>query len=149
MSSPLDRVGGRRALFLIVSPAAAGSDLGVCLPSVFNSLNDPQGGSGVNTGNPRAMILIGPTLATNVLSTSLIGIQLWWVVNFSTRPILFFSSKREHRRKRHVLFSHLSGSSVAIRAEKILAMLVESGFAYCCIWVRHRSLSFFPRLFRN
>lgn len=61
----------------------------------------------------------------------------------------FFSSKREHRRKRHVLFSHLSGSSVAIRAEKILAMLVESGFAYCCIWVRHRSLSFFPRLFRN
>jgi hypothetical protein len=42
------------------------------------------------------------------------------------------------------LFSHLSGNSVAIRSEKILAMLVESGFTYCCIWVRHRSLSFFP-----
>jgi len=35
-----------------------------------------------------------------------------------------------------VLISHLSRNSVAIRAEKVLAMLVESGFVYCCIWVR-------------
>jgi hypothetical protein len=35
-----------------------------------------------------------------------------------------------------VLFNYLSRNSAAIRVEKVLAMLVESGFVYCCIWVR-------------
>jgi hypothetical protein len=63
-----------------VFPVAAGSDLGFCLPTVFNSLNaPPQSGSGMSISSPRAMIMVGPTLATNVLSTLLIGIQVWWV----------------------------------------------------------------------
>jgi len=36
-----------------------------------------------------------------------------------------------------VLFNYLSRNSAAIRVEKVLAMLVESGFVYCCIWARH------------
>lgn len=51
-----------------------------------------------------------------------------------------------------MLFDHLSRDSAAIRVEKVLAMLVESGFVYCCIWVR-TNLSFFlfylfPKLIR-
>ena len=81
------------ALFLIVSPVGAGSDLGLCLPNVLKSSNGPQSGSGVTVGNPRAMIMIGPTLATNLLSTSLIGLQVWWVVHFSTNSIAFFPQR--------------------------------------------------------
>jgi hypothetical protein len=43
-----------------------------------------------------------------------------------------------------VLFNHLSRRSAAIRVEKVLAMLVESGFVYCCIWARHLFSIFFP-----
>ena len=39
-----------------------------------------------------------------------------------------------------MLCNHVSESSAAIKTENFLAMLVESGFAYCCIWARHRSL---------
>lgn len=36
-----------------------------------------------------------------------------------------------------MLFNYLGRRSPAIRFEKVLAMLVESGFIYCCIWARH------------
>jgi hypothetical protein len=42
-----------------------------------------------------------------------------------------------------VLCNYLSRRSAAIRVEKVLAMLVESGFVYCCIWARHLFVLFF------
>jgi hypothetical protein len=54
-----------------------------------------------------------------------------------------FVSTREHRRKRDVLLNYLRRRSAAIRVEKVLAMLVESGFVYCCIWARHLFSIFF------
>jgi hypothetical protein len=96
-----------------------------------------QDGNSAKLDDPRVLILVGPTLATNVLSTSLIGIQVWWVsISLTTKVFFFSSQERENRRNRRVLISHLSRNSVAIRAEKVLAMLFESGFVYCCIWVR-------------
>lgn len=48
-----------------------------------------------------------------------------------------------------MLFNYLSRRSAAIRVERVLAMLVESGFVYCCIWVRHLFVPiFFPKLMR-
>jgi hypothetical protein len=131
-----------------VSPAAGGADLGIYLHDTFKSSDQPlQQGTGVKQGDARAAIMIGPTLATNLLSTFLIGIQAWWVVNSAWVLVpFFFASSRDHRRKRDVLFNHLSRDSAAIRVEKVLAMLVESGFVYCCIWVRHL---FVPFSFRN
>ena len=65
-------------VFSYVFPVAAGSDLGFCLPTVFNSLNAPPlSGSGMSVSSPRAMIMVGPSLATNVVSTSLILTQVW------------------------------------------------------------------------
>jgi hypothetical protein len=86
------------ALFILGSTVAAGSDLGLCLPTVLKSSNGPpQSASGMTIGNPRAMIMIGPTLATNFLSTSLIGIQLWWVVLISARvrPSFFLKERAQ------------------------------------------------------
>ncbi|KAH9956019.1 hypothetical protein BC827DRAFT_1234415 [Russula dissimulans] len=116
------------ALFVLGTVAAAASDLGINLYPVFSpSQQPPQYLSGTKLGGHRALIFVGPTIATNLLSTSLIGIQAW--------------------RKRHVLISHLRRSSVAIKAERVFAMLVESGFAYCCIWVLYLVSSF--RVFPN
>ena len=65
-----------------VALAAACADLGIYLHSTFKSSDRGlQEGTGVKQGDARATIMIGPTLATNLLSTLLIGIQSWWVVN--------------------------------------------------------------------
>ncbi|KAH9976984.1 hypothetical protein BJV74DRAFT_861534 [Russula compacta] len=103
-------------LFVLGTTAAAGSDLGLNFHCLFGPTGGSiQGDNSAKLGGYRTLILVGPMLATNFLSTSLIGIQVW--------------------RKRHVLINHLSRNSVAIRVEKILAMLIESGFPYCCIWI--------------
>jgi len=145
--SPLGHAGcGRWRCSLIVSLAAAGTDLGLYLHTVFKSSDQLfQEGTGVKEGDARATIMIGSTLATNLLSTILIGIQAWWVIDFKheSLPFFFLFSMREHRRKRGVLLNYLSSSSAAIKFEKVVAMLVESGFVYCCIWVRPLFAVFF------
>jgi len=111
------------ALFVLGTVVAAASDLGVNLHPVFSSSQQsPQYVSGTKLGGHRALIFIGPTIATNVLSTSLIGIQAW--------------------RERRMLINHLRGCGVAIKTEKVFAMLIESGFAYCFIWVLYLVSSF-------
>lgn len=66
---------------LCLFPATGGADLGIYLHNTFKSSDQAlQGGTGVKQGDARAAIMMGPTLATNVLSTVLIGIQAWWVV---------------------------------------------------------------------
>jgi hypothetical protein len=58
------------------SPAAGGVDLGLYLHTVLKSSNQAfREGTGVKEGDARATILIGPALATNLLSTSLIGFR--------------------------------------------------------------------------
>lgn len=39
------------------------------------------------------------------------------------------------------MINYLSEYSTAIKTEKIFALVIESGFAYCCVWVR----SFFKK----
>src|SRR6266446_1731778 len=74
----LCRAGGRRHRFLIASSAAAGTELGLYLHTVFKSSDRAfQEGTGVKEGDARAVVMIGPTLATNLLSTLLIGTQAW------------------------------------------------------------------------
>jgi hypothetical protein len=67
-----------------VFPVAGGVDLGLYLHTIFKSSDQAlQEGTGVKEGDARAAILIGPTLATNLLSTLLIGIQAWYVVTLA------------------------------------------------------------------
>jgi len=58
--------------------AAAGVNLGRTLHPIFVSSNQqsPPPESGTKLGEC-ALILIGPMLATNILSTALIGIKAW------------------------------------------------------------------------
>lgn len=56
--------------------AAAGVNLGRTLHPIFVSQTTTD--SGTKLGET-ALIMIGPLLATNILSTALIGIKAWWV----------------------------------------------------------------------
>ncbi|KAI0273915.1 hypothetical protein BGY98DRAFT_997810 [Russula aff. rugulosa BPL654] len=72
-----------------------------------------------------------------------LGIYLHTTFKSSDQPLQQGTGvKQEHRRKRDVLSNHLSRNSAAIRVEKVLAMLVESGFIYCCIWGLYPTIIF-------
>ena len=57
--------------------AAAGSELGLGLGPLFTPSHQSIQDTPDAKPDERTLILVGPTLATNVLSTVLIGIQAW------------------------------------------------------------------------
>ncbi|KAN0129146.1 hypothetical protein V8E53_013017 [Lactarius tabidus] len=63
----------------------------------------------------RDTIMIGPTLVTNLLSTTLLAWKAW--------------ERRISVRK------HLREGSKFVRADRVFALLIESGIIYCCIWI--------------
>jgi hypothetical protein len=88
-----------------VVPGAGGVDLGLYLHTIFKSSDQAlQEGTGVKQGDARAAILIAPTLATNLLSTLLIGIQAWWVVNSASVWSLFWLNERAQEKTRRVVW---------------------------------------------
>ncbi|KAH9995237.1 hypothetical protein BJV77DRAFT_1066334 [Russula vinacea] len=68
-----------------------------------------------------AVIVAGPMLGTNVLSTFLIAWKAW-----------------EYRR---VVGTQLRRGSHSERLERVLALLIESGFGYCLLWSHQMAFS--------
>jgi len=64
-----------------------------------------------------AMIIVGPMLGTNVLSTALIAWKAWCVAEY-----------------RRAVGPQLRRGSPSERVEKVLGLLIESGFIYCLLW---------------
>ncbi|KAH9006705.1 hypothetical protein EDB83DRAFT_727525 [Lactarius deliciosus] len=95
-------------LLILGTTAAAGCELGLSSPVA------PSGQSSV-AGDAGPLIMVGPTLATNLVSTGLIAWKAW-----------------EHRVE---VKKHLGEASTSVRVERVFALLVESGFLYCCIWI--------------
>ncbi|KAH9979598.1 hypothetical protein BGW80DRAFT_1279200, partial [Lactifluus volemus] len=109
-------------LFIFGTIAAAGSDLGLSLTPLFKpSHQSIQDASSVKRGE-RALIMVGPTLGTNLLSTGLIGWKAW-----------------QHRVS---VTKHLGEGTV-------LAILIESGLVYCFLWILYLVSAFrvFPEPF--
>jgi hypothetical protein len=101
--------------FLIGVTSAAGVNLGRTLRPVFApSQQTSTSDSGTKLGET-ALILIGPLLAMNILSTALIGFKAW-----------------QHR---GVLLKHLDTNSAAMKAEKTFVIIIESGLAYLGVLV--------------
>ncbi|KAH8991857.1 hypothetical protein EDB86DRAFT_2933376 [Lactarius hatsudake] len=59
--------------------------------------------------------MVGPTLATNLISTGLIAWKAW-----------------QHRVS---VRKHLGEGTGSVRVDRVFALLIESGFIYCCLWV--------------
>ncbi|KAH9173229.1 hypothetical protein EDB89DRAFT_747509 [Lactarius sanguifluus] len=105
-------------LFILGTTAAAGCELGLSLVPLFNSetpyyVNAAEGPR--TTANFGPLIMVGPTLATNLLSTGLIAWKAWL--------------------HRITIRKHLSEGSGSTRVERVFALLIESGFIYCCPWI--------------
>ncbi|KAH9006689.1 hypothetical protein EDB83DRAFT_2532847 [Lactarius deliciosus] len=59
--------------------------------------------------------MVGPTLGTNLVSTGLIAWKAW--------------------QRRVLVRKYLGEGSGSVRVERAFALLIESGFIYCCLWV--------------
>ncbi|KAH9072393.1 hypothetical protein EDB83DRAFT_2517163 [Lactarius deliciosus] len=95
-------------LLILGTTAAAGCELGLGDPV------PPSGQSGFQS-DQGPLIMVGPTLGTNLVSTGLIAWKAW-----------------EHRVG---VKKHLGEASTSVRVERVFALLVESGFIYCCVWI--------------
>ena len=63
--------------------AAAGADIGLSLAPLFDPSHESiQDASSVKLGE-RALIMVGPALGTNLLSTGLIAWKAWYVPRIS------------------------------------------------------------------
>ncbi|KAH8991890.1 hypothetical protein EDB86DRAFT_3079513 [Lactarius hatsudake] len=106
-------------LFIFGTTAAAGCELGLRLAPIFKSglpfLSTIQAGTIVNAG-PLIMVgRLGPTLATNLVSTGLIAWKAW-----------------QHRIS---VRNHLDEGNGSVRVERVFTLLIESGFLYRCPWI--------------
>ncbi|KAH9026228.1 hypothetical protein EDB84DRAFT_345757 [Lactarius hengduanensis] len=105
-------------LFILGTTAAAGCELGLSLAPVFNSdlpYYSPAAAGLRGTVNFGPLIMVGPTLGTNLLSTGLIAWKAWL--------------------HRITIRKYLSEGSGSARVERVFALLIESGFIYCCLWI--------------
>ena len=50
-------------------------------------------------------------------------------------PIYLFLTKFLLRQHRISIKKYMGEGSVSMRVEKVFALLIESGFVYCCLWV--------------
>lgn len=82
----------------------------------------------------RALIMVSPTLATNLLSTGLIAWKAWFALLASDprQQSLIMSSRRQ---RRILVREHLYEGSGFLRVNRLIALLIESGVIYCFIWV--------------
>lgn len=68
------------------------------------------------------LLMVGPTLGTNLLSTGLIAWKAW--------------------QRRISVRKHLREGSVFFRVDRVFALLIESGLVYCCVWGLYLILAF-------
>jgi hypothetical protein len=100
--------------FILGSTVAAVLDLYFSLIPVFGAANRSIEDPG-KVGERALLFVVLPTLATNLLSTGLIAWKAW--------------------ERRGPVKIHLSDGGGSVRVDRVFALLIESGFIYCCIWV--------------
>ncbi|KAH9014610.1 hypothetical protein EDB83DRAFT_272505 [Lactarius deliciosus] len=93
-------------LLILGTTAAAGCELGL-------NLVPPSGPASFQSNGP--LIMVGATLATNLVSTGLIAWKAW-----------------QHRVS---IRKHLGEGTGSMRVDRVFALLIESGFLYCCLWI--------------
>ncbi|KAH9006701.1 hypothetical protein EDB83DRAFT_727053 [Lactarius deliciosus] len=95
-------------LLILGTAAAAGCELRLTNPVAPSAPSSLAGDVG-------PLIMVGPTLGTNLVSTGMIAWKAW--------------------QRRVEVKKHLGEASTFVRTERVLALLIESGFIYCCVWI--------------
>ncbi|KAH8993737.1 hypothetical protein EDB92DRAFT_377444 [Lactarius akahatsu] len=111
-------------LLILATTAAAGYELVLSLAPSFR-FGFPYDLIGANetAGDAGPLIMVGPTLGTNLVSTALIAWKAW-----------------QHR---VLVRKHLGEATGSVKVERVFALLIESGFIYCCLWVLYLISAFY------
>ncbi|KAH9058106.1 hypothetical protein EDB87DRAFT_1627522 [Lactarius vividus] len=107
-------------LFLVLgTTAAVGCELGLSLIPI---LSPPYISIPIIADDFGPLLVVFPILGTNLVSTALIALKAW--------------QYRVSVRK------HLGKGTGSVRVDRVFALLIESGFAYCCLWILYVILTF-------
>ena len=95
-------------------------------------------GDGLRLEAKIAIIVVGPMLVTNALSTLLIAWKAWYVVWLFISVLV--QSHDEYRPRplrdyHQTVGAHFRKGRYFGHVEKVLVLLVESGFIYLIVWV--------------
>ncbi|KAH8991863.1 hypothetical protein EDB86DRAFT_1532648 [Lactarius hatsudake] len=112
------------SLLILATTATAGYELALSLGPSFR-FGFPYDFIGANetAGDAGPLIMVGPTLGTNLVSTAMIAWKAW-----------------QHR---VLVRKHLGGATGSVKVERVFALLIESGFIYCCLWVLYLISAFY------
>ncbi|KAI9439104.1 hypothetical protein H4582DRAFT_2075759 [Lactarius indigo] len=103
-------------LLLILGTAAIGGyELGSLVPDFKYAMPYYYNYRIGRTRDSGPQIMAGPTLGTNIVSTGLIAWKAW-----------------QHRVS---VRKHLGEGTGSVRVDRVFALLIESGFLYCCAWI--------------
>ncbi|KAI9439102.1 hypothetical protein H4582DRAFT_2056943 [Lactarius indigo] len=108
-------------LFIFGTTVAAACEIGlkvVPISDLSNFIPPSMTGTLPFTSYAAPLIMVGPTLGTNLVSTGLIAWKAW-----------------QHRIS---VKRHLGKGTGFVRADRVFALLIDSGFIYCCLWFLFR-----------
>jgi hypothetical protein len=86
-------------------------------------------------GECALLFVVGPTLATNLLSTGMIAWKAWYTLPVALDSRQLSLTISPHRQCCGPVREHLCGGSGSMRVDRVFTLLIESAFIYCCIWV--------------
>ncbi|KAH9032245.1 hypothetical protein EDB85DRAFT_2145623 [Lactarius pseudohatsudake] len=107
-------------LFLVIgTTAAVGCELGLSLIPI---LSPPYVSIPIIADDFGPLLVVFPILGTNLVSTALIAMKAW--------------------QYRVSIKKHLGKGTGSVRVDRVFALLIESGFVYCCLWILYVILTF-------
>ncbi|KAH8993720.1 hypothetical protein EDB92DRAFT_376200 [Lactarius akahatsu] len=107
-------------LFLVLgTTAAVGCELGLSLIPI---LSPPYVSIPIIADDFGPLLVVFPILGTNLVSTALIAMKAW--------------------QYRVSIKKHLGKGTGSVRVDRVFALLIESGFVYCCLWILYVILTF-------
>ncbi|KAH9032243.1 hypothetical protein EDB85DRAFT_1259770 [Lactarius pseudohatsudake] len=99
-------------LFIIGTTAAVGCEIGLFVVPAFGL---PSDNFRFPVSTNISLLLAVPILGTNLVSTGLIAWKAW-----------------QHRVS---VRKHLGEGTGSVRVNRVFALLIDSGFVYCCLWI--------------
>ncbi|KAI9439100.1 hypothetical protein H4582DRAFT_114649 [Lactarius indigo] len=105
--------------FILGTTAAVGCEFGLTLIPI---LSPPYRSIPIIADDFGPLLVVFPILGTNLVSTALIAMKAW--------------------QYRVSVGKHLGKGTGSLRVNRVFALLIESGFVYCCLWILYVILTF-------
>ncbi|KAH9173212.1 hypothetical protein EDB89DRAFT_2068972 [Lactarius sanguifluus] len=109
-------------LFLVLGTTGTYKRLLVVVILLIPILSPPYVSIPIIADDLGPLLVVFPILGTNLVSTALIAMKAW--------------------QYRVSIKKHLGKGTGSVRVDRVFALLIESGFVYCCLWILYVILTF-------